>query len=112
MAINEVTLYGGSCAGNFTGGEKVYQLDVPAGASYTVGFTVSTQLPAPADLKGLLLDDACNPVGACLDISTTVTVPAPGERIDATGPSSGNHYFVIDGLDGGRGSGTVTLLCN
>ncbi len=63
-------------------------------------------------MKGLLLDDACNPVGSCLTISTSETTPTVGERIDATGPSGGDHFFVVDGLEGGRGTGTVSLICN
>ncbi len=42
LAINEVSSYGGSCSGNFTGGEAVYKLDVPTGAGYSVGFTVDS----------------------------------------------------------------------
>ncbi len=109
---NEVTNYTGACAGNFTGGEEVYLIDVPAGASYSIGFSVDAQLPMPADLKGLLVTDACNPVGNCISSSTYQTSPFAGEWIDATAPSTGEHYFVIDGLDGGRGFGNVTLLCN
>jgi hypothetical protein len=98
---NEVETYTG-CAGNYTGGEVVFEVAVPGGTSYHVDMDL-VESTMKDDLRMLLITNPCNPDGTCLQAS------AP--PLSATMPASGKVWLVIDGIDGNRGDGTITVEC-
>jgi hypothetical protein len=98
---NDVTFYsGGACSGEYSGGDLVFQLDLSPGSSWRLEIATAGSTNG-ADLTLLLVGNPCAPSATCIESSTTY--------IDFTAPATGHHYAVVDGKNGNRGTGTLTL---
>lgn len=102
---NEVSAYGTTeCPGNLTGGEVVIDLGEPD-ITWTATMTVEKKTIPDKELYILLVPDPCDPVSTCAMSSTTSVTGTNGSQPENT------QSIVIDGIDGNRGRGTVTLTC-
>ncbi len=97
---NERTAYNG-CSGNFSGGEMVFEISLPADSTYTLTLnTIDTTVKE--DLWMLIISDPCDPNGTCYDSGT-------GTLVDLEMPSSGARYVVVDGRNGNRGLASLSI---
>jgi hypothetical protein len=102
---NEAENYNSPCNGQtFSGGEVGIFLDVGANQNYTATIDSTATTLDGQELYMILVTDPCDADGTCLEVSNT--------SISSTTPSSATyHYIIVDGLNGNRGVGTVSVTC-
>ena len=102
-ANNDVETYHADCPGNYSGGEEVYFVHVSPNQDFTVALTTDASTMGE-DLVLLSVGEPCDVVnGSCYASDTG--------SMSITASAGGYGLVVIDGLDGNRGQGTISISC-
>jgi chitodextrinase len=99
---NDVSSYGTTCGGGFTGGEHVFRITTRTDVT-TVDFTLS-DVVSSGPLSILALADTCDP-------ASCVASSAGAETLSVPRGSAGQFYVVVDGAAGARGTFTLSATC-
>jgi hypothetical protein len=110
---NDVSTYSSDyCDGSYTGGEQIFELNLVSGENYTISLDIEDASGDLADMKILLLLDLCSPTTSCfktsfdssgiqrLNFSADIIIDQAGKDV---------VYVVIDGLNGGRAKGMISV---
>ena len=102
---NEVTIYDGdACSGSFGGGEQVFMVSTP-NTTFTATIQVAERTILNEDINLLIVTDPCDAKNTCTQSSTEAVSGETGSD------ESGVQAIIVDGANGNRGRGSITLTC-